>query len=288
LVLGTAPSEKARAYLWIGKCYQAKGDLENAEVYWQSGQLADPTDYYSIRSGELLEDKTPFLIDGAYDLGYDLDRERSEAESWLRTTFAIPLETTLLGLGELTNDYRILRINALMELGLYAKAGQEAESLRQQISSDVVQTFQFMNFLLDLGLYQPAIYACRDIIDKTGADDLSSLTAPIYFSHIRFGAYFRELLVPIANQYEVHPLLLYSLIRQESLFNPFAGSGAGALGLAQIKPSTGKENADLLGWPAEFQTADLYKGEVSLTLGAFYLSRLRTIFDEKLQYAVVS
>jgi len=288
LVLGTAPSEKARAYLWIGKCLQAKGDIENAKVYWQSGQLADPTNYYSIRSGELFEGKTPFLIDGTYDLGYDLELEKNEAESWLRTTFAIPTETSLTGLGDLANDYRILRIKTLMGLGLYGKAGQEAESLRQQLSSDVVRTYQLMNFLLELGLYQPAIYACRDIINKTGADDLSSLSAPIFFSHVRFGIYFREMMVPIANEYEIHPLLLYSLIRQESMFNPFAGSGAGALGLAQIIPSTGKDNADRLGWPADFQTADLYKGEVSITLGTFYLSRLRSIFNENTQYALAA
>ena len=82
-----------------------------------------------------------------------------------------------------------------------------------------------------------------------GLNDLSSLTAPIYFTHIRFGAYFRELAAEAANEYDVPLLLLLSLIRQESLFNPFIFSNVGASGLAQIMPATGQENADLLNWP---------------------------------------
>lgn len=275
LVLGTMQAEKAKAYFWIGKTYQAQGDDAAAADAFLSGQQVDPTDYYSIRSGEILEGRNLFSLDQGYDLGYDLDYERPEGEAWLRSSFLIPDETDLGGLGELANNARIQRIQAYWELGLFNKAVSEAELLRIKLQGDATNLYRLMNYLLELDLYQPAIYACRDILDLANLDDLSSLSVPIFFTHVRFGAYFREMVVTSANEFGIHPLLFYALIRQESMFNPYISSSAGASGLTQIMPATGKENVDLLGWPQNYETNDLLKGEVSLTLGAFYLSRMK-------------
>ena len=135
-----------------------------------------------------------------------------------------------------------------------------------------------MNFLVEKNLYQPAIYTSRNILTLAGMDELSSLTAPIYFTHIRFGAYFREMIVTIANDYEIPPLLLYALIRQESMFNPFISSSAGASGLSQIMPATGAENVDLLNWPDNYDPRDLLLGKVNLTLGSLLPGPYEDIF----------
>jgi tetratricopeptide (TPR) repeat protein len=50
LVLATNSSEKARAYLWIGKCYQALDKTDDAKNAFTAGEQAAPTDYYGIRS----------------------------------------------------------------------------------------------------------------------------------------------------------------------------------------------------------------------------------------------
>ena len=186
LVLSTTQADKAKAYMWIGKTYLAMGDNDNAQTAFTSGQNADPTDYYSIRSGELLEGRGMFDIEGGYDLGYDLNYERPEAESWLRTTFNIPAETDLNGLGDLLNNPRVLRIQAYWQISQYAKAINEAELLRGELQGDPLNLYRLMNYLLELNLYQPAIYTCRNILSLAALDDLTSLTAPIYFTHIRF------------------------------------------------------------------------------------------------------
>lgn len=286
LVLATNQAEKAKAYLWIGKTYQAQGDAENAQNAFNSGLLADPTDYYSIRAGQILEGQDLFELDQNFDLGYDLDYERSEAETWLRSTFNIPNETDLSGLGDLESNSRIKRIQAYWELSLYDKAINEAELLRAELQGDALNLYRLMNYVLEIDLYQPAIYACRNILNLVGLDDLSSLSVPIYFTHIRFGAYFREMMMSAANDYDISPLLLYAIVRQESMFNPFISSAAGASGLAQIMPVTGQENANLLGWPNNFEASDLLRGEVSVNLGAFYLSRMLDYFDGNVQTAL--
>jgi soluble lytic murein transglycosylase len=288
LALATTPAEKAKAYMWIGKSYQAQGDSENAQNAYTSSQSADPTDYYAIRSAELLEGRGMFDMEGNFDLGYDLDYERPEGESWLHTTFNIPAETDLNGLGDLENNPRLKRIQAYWEISQFSKAINEAELLRGELQGDVVNLYRLMNYLLELDLYQPAIYTCRNILSLAALDDLSSLTAPIYFTHIRFGAYFREMMVSAANDYGVQPLLLYALVRQESMFNPYITSAVGASGLAQIMPATGKENVDLLGWPSNYESSDLLKGEVSLELGTFYLNRMHKYLSGNTQAALAA
>ena len=286
LVLATSPNEKAKAYLWIGKCYQTLNDSENAENAWRQGELSDPTDYYSIRNSELLKGLPPLSLDENYDLGYDLNLEKQEAEEWMRATFSISPEIDLSGLGELENNSKIQKIREYWGLGLYQKAVNEAELLRAELQTDVINTYRLMNFLIDLHLYQPAIYACRNIQNMAGLDDLSSLSTPIYFTHIRFGTYFRELTVSAAKEFDIPPLLQFALIRQESMFNPYIYSAAGASGLAQIMPATGQENVGLLKWPPNYEHSDLLRAEVSLTLGAFYLSHVKDYLNSDFQAAL--
>ena len=288
LVLAASPDEKARAYLWIGKTYRALGDEENAINAWQLGETADPTDYYSIRNSEILQGLDPYLMNEDYDLGYDLDLEREEADQWMRETFSLSPEMDLTSLGELSSHAAIQKLNGFWDLGLYLEAIEQADLLREEYQTDPSNTYRLMNYLIEKHLYQPAIYASRNILNLAGLDDLSSLTAPIYFTHIRFGAYFREITVRSANEFDINPLLMFSIIRQESLFNPFIFSSAGASGLAQFIPSTGEEQAALLGWPPDYQVEDLTRGEVSVRLGASYIDRLREAFNGNIQAAIAA
>lgn len=288
LVLGTTPAEKAKVYLWIGKVFQKLGKDQDSRNAFELAKNADPTDYYSIRASEIVDDVDMFGIGENYDLGYDLFSEQAEAESWLRSTFTISTDTDLKNLGNLANNARVKRILQFYQLGLYKEAINEAELLRGEYQGDVINSYRIMNLLLGENLYQPAIYICRDILNQAGLDDLTSLIAPIYFTHIRFGAYFRELIVPIANEYDIPPLLFYALIRQESMFNPIIISSAGAAGLAQIMPATGRENVSLLNWPSNYQDSDLKLGKINLTLSAYYLDRMRKYLGGNLQAALAA
>ncbi len=72
------------------------------------------------------------------------------------------------------------------------------------------------------------------------------------------------------------------------MFNPFISSSVGASGLGQMMPATGRENVSLLGWPSNYEDADLRLGKVNLTLSAFYLDRMRDYLDGDLQAALVA
>jgi soluble lytic murein transglycosylase len=70
-----------------------------------------------------------------------------------------------------------------------------------------------------------------------------------------------------------------SVIRQESLFEGFAESSAGAIGMMQIMPATAKDEVVRMGWPPNYNDSDLYRPVVSVSLGAHYLARLLDLFD---------
>jgi soluble lytic murein transglycosylase len=76
--------------------------------------------------------------------------------------------------------------------------------------------------------------------------------------------------------------------RQESLFEGFVRSNAGARGLMQIMPATGQSIATNAGWPANYSDEDLYYPKVNLTFGAHYLDSQRDYFDGQLYPALAA
>jgi soluble lytic murein transglycosylase len=81
---------------------------------------------------------------------------------------------------------------------------------------------------------------------------------------------YQELVLREAREVGVDPLLLAALIRQESAFVPDIVSSAGAIGLMQVMPATGRDLARSLG-VANFTSETLESPEINLHLGARFL-----------------
>jgi len=279
LVLNSNPVDQSVALFWIGKSYQAKNDIENAKSAWEQAAAADPTGYYSERAREILSGLKAFEVFNPIQYEVNLEQERHLAELWLRTNFTIPEDTDLDSLGALLSDPRLQRGDEFWSLGLYAEASKEFEALRQDLQNDAAALFRLVNHLVDLGLNRSAIFASRQILNLAGLGDEDTFTAPNYFNHIRFGLYFNDLVVSSAEEEDFHPLFLFSIIRQESMFEGFVYSSAGARGLMQIMPATGQEIAETMRWPSDYSTDDLFRPMVNIRLGARYLARQRDYFD---------
>ena len=145
------------------------------------------------------------------------------------------------------------------------------------------------NYLLDLGLYRSAIFAARQVLTLAGLDEhTESMMAPPYFSHIRYGLYYPDLVIPDAQTNGFDPLFIFSVIRQESLFEGFINSNAGARGLMQIIPTTGAQIVSQLNWPVNYDDKDLYRPDVSVALGTYYLDKNRDLLDGDLYAALAA
>ena len=85
----------------------------------------------------------------------------------------------------------------------------------------------------------------------------------------------------ITHQAAIHnldPLFVAALIKTESNFNPEAISDAGAIGLLQIMPDTGKWIAKTRGIN-DFTPEKLYHPSTNIEMGTWYLSDLNKEFN---------
>ena len=101
---------------------------------------------------------------------------------------------------------------------------------------------------------------------------------------LRFPVVYDDLMIKASQQYRIDSSWLLGVARQESAFNSRARSHAGALGLMQLMPATGRSTAKLVGSPLR-QLTDLYNPATNITLGSAYL---RKVYDEHQQNPVLA
>ncbi len=288
LGVSSESGNQAAAYFWIGKGYQRLNQNEAANDAWLQASTSDPTGYYSERAEDLLAGRVVFAQPQAYSLNVDLEAERATAVEWVKTNFSLPPETNLDDSSILFSDPRMVRGAELWHLGQFEAARLEFESVRQSVQDDVVKTFLLAEYLIDIGLYRSGVIAARQVLNLAGMDDAGTFNAPRYFNHLRFGLYYREIVVPTAEEYGFHPLFVFSVMRQESLFEGFVTSTAGARGLMQIVPATGEEISRYLNWPPNYSEEDLYRPLVNIPFGVSYLDRQRDALGGDLYAALAA
>jgi soluble lytic murein transglycosylase len=177
----------------------------------------------------------------------------------------------------------LLRGEKLWQLGLYREAKRELEDLRKAHAQDAVASYQLALYFRDLGLYRSSILAADTVLHLTRR---TAFAAPRLLGRLSYPVYYRELIIPLAEQYGYDPLLQFAMVRQESLFESFIESFAGAQGLSQVMPATGDYIAGRLQWP-DYVSEDLYRPYVALAFGAYYLNEQLERFDGNV-YAALS
>jgi soluble lytic murein transglycosylase len=185
----------------------------------------------------------------------------------------------------LASDPRLLRGQELWRLGRSAEAKDELEWLRRDTATDLRAQYELAIFFRDLGLYRSSILAANAAIRLSPAQ--SEFDAPPFLARLAYPVYYADLVMLEAEANNLDPLLLFSLIRQESLFEGFATSYAYAHGLMQIIPSTGQSIANSLGWLG-YETSDLYLPFISVKFGSWYLARQRDTFDGRIYPALAA
>jgi soluble lytic murein transglycosylase len=288
-LLSSAGPDRARAELWIGKSLDKQNKHDEAVAAYEQAVIADPTGYYSIRAEQILNGQEPFPAGSTPNLGINWEKEEADADDWMRERFNIAADVDLNPSTEITQNILYQRGDAFWQLGMKNEAFSEFEALRQELVADPINSYRLMKHMVDLGMNYTAVYAARQILDLTGMDQASFIdSAPAYLNHIRFGVYYNNLIIPSASEYGFDPLLLFSLIRLESVFEAEISSSWGAIGLAQVTPTTGDEIFSELNWPAGYTTADLLRPIVNVKYGSYYLSKWNTYFENDIYAALAS
>jgi soluble lytic murein transglycosylase len=103
---------------------------------------------------------------------------------------------------------------------------------------------------------------------------VSQSTLPDSLLRSLYPAGYADLATRYATADGVDPLLLLAIVRQESAFVAGAQSHAGAVGLAQVVPATGRVLAGQLGQAGQFDPSKLLQPDVNLQYGAVYLGNM--------------
>jgi peptidoglycan lytic transglycosylase len=102
-----------------------------------------------------------------------------------------------------------------------------------------------------------------------------------------YPAPYRQSLVKAAKGRKVDPRFLLALMRQESVFKPYAKSPAGARGLLQFTIDAAQKYARGAGLPSVSET-QLYQPDTSILLGAEYVEELSSMFPQQLEAVAAS
>ncbi|MCG3201182.1 MAG: Soluble lytic murein transglycosylase [Gammaproteobacteria bacterium] len=87
---------------------------------------------------------------------------------------------------------------------------------------------------------------------------------------VRFPLGYTDVVERYARERNLEPAVMLSFIRSESAFNELARSPAGALGLMQVMPATGKLTARRIGLSSH-TTPDLLRAQPNVMIGSAYL-----------------
>jgi soluble lytic murein transglycosylase len=239
--------------------------LENA--YANSSFIYDQT---LLNAPELIISKETIIN------SFPLTRSIALPADWLRNQEPVNNELT-------RNSQQVLQ--AYLDFHLYEDASQWIREIPlryelnpTQILVAVTQAFQYAKWYEGLLLLETAIYkelsARKDLngyIEAAGDErQLLSLMYPNGFA---------ESVENFTEEYNLDPNLMLALIREESRFNPGAGSPAGALGLGQIMPTTGADIARRM----RIEDFDLYNADQNIEMASFYLSYLQGRFSTHIE-----
>lgn len=130
----------------------------------------------------------------------------------------------------------------------------------QKIFLDSANTKRFMQICNNIGKYFGYPYSQNvDLL-------------PEEFRKYIYPRYFDDLVVPEAKYYKIEPEFIYSIMREESLFDSKALSWAGARGLMQLMPATARAENKKTRY--KFNPINLYDSKQNIYLGISHLSWL--------------
>ncbi len=183
-----------------------------------------------------------------------------------------PIVADEVEIAEMMGRPGILRARELFRLKMYFKARGEWQHEVGQLSARQLEVAAYI--VNTWGWYDRAILALGK---ARSYDDLE----------IRFPVRYEQLVRRYAAKRGLDASVLYSIIRTESAFMEDARSPAGALGLMQIMPATGRETARRIG--AKLASArDLLDPGKNVTIGSAYLKEMLGRFGDSFSMAAAA
>jgi soluble lytic murein transglycosylase len=257
--------ESAKFLYWAGRSYQEAGRFDRAEPLYRQVLLGYQNTYYGRRAlehlSEIQDQRSSLAAIEAARSGIDLSQALSVDRVDLQT-----------------------RIAQLYAAGLEKEALREAESSVQGKRDDAAFLAMAAWIHSDRRRNLDAFRTIREAFPFHVSATGDLLPRPIWELFYPLGYW--EPIERYSVERGLDPYLVAALIRQESTFNPRVRSHAGARGLMQILPSTGKFLARQE--RLKYHASDLYDPEINIRYGTRYLKDVLGSFGGRVDYALAS
>ena len=271
---------------WLGKAWLALDNSEEADAAFRRASNWSPYSYQGLRAAEMLAGISSRVDRNTPLPTPDLDVSQHEAEAWLANWLPIADTTSMGTLNPvIAQDPAWSRGDALLRAGRRNEALEEWEAVKDAWWDDPLAMYQLAVALRDRGAYRLSIICAERLTWTSPTTERADV--PRFIQQLSYPLYYRELVVAEAQVQDIEPLLLFTLIRQESLFEPSVSSSADARGLTQVMPPTGEWIAGRLGWD-DWEEDDLRLPYVNVAFGAWYLGVQLATFDEQVIPALVA
>lgn len=235
---------------WAGRARADMGQADRARSLYEDAVRRFKVHYYGSRAVEALSKMPPRPLTSAV--------LRAPGDSRLE----LP-------------DTTLARVRQLALIERYEAAVDELEQLPPSTASRAAIAWIESR----RGRLRPAIIAMKGAFPEYLGEGGDYLPEDVW--RVIYPLEFRDTLEERADRRGLDPALLAALVCQESTFDPNAVSRAGARGLMQIMPATGRALARSLG--RVFKTLILHEPEVSLDFGSLYLSNMLRRFDGRVE-----
>ena len=271
--------EHARALFWLGRAQRESGSPD-ADATLQRVIDEHPGNFYALRAEVLLGDNDEDVDDPDLD---DVDTDWDEIADYIEEQYGLEPDDETINVDSAMQPWDLAV--TLEEGGLHAQSVQLFQSMIFDADRDVYQLFHITRRFEQEERVSLAARSASELI--AALEDGGHADPPEELLRVAYPLAYRDLVEDATDEMDVSPLLLLALVRQESFYDPDAGSPAGALGLTQVIEPTGRAIATDLG-VEPFTVSDLFRPRLSLRFGARYIATQLRNFDGNAYYALAA
>ena len=231
---------KTRALFWLARSLEKSGKSDDAKSIYETIEKTAGLSFHAIVACLKTQRSVDGVASALIPLGAEKDYALSASDSYF-----------------LNRAYEFLRV------GAYPLAAQELKEIK---SKENLSTPFLMYLILlhsKVGNSLQVFQIISELIQRGSSDVYSS-----FLMRRVFPIAYRDPIETQANLNGVDPILVMSLMKQESSFDARATSWVGAMGLMQIMPATAVET------DSQLHISSLLKPEENIRVGSLYLKKL--------------
>ena len=250
------------ALYWRGKTLQKMGLEEEARVIYEKLLREYPLSYYTERITKQRD-----------DLNFVGLISTSEKEDFTNLEEFLLKYAKIEGEGQLS----LLKAELFEEISFYKESIIELKETLNYYPGNIFLLFKLSDvYKKNLDYYNSLNYS--EIIFNYLMDHQQLDNLPFELWGSLYPICFEDIIREYALKYEIDPLLVMAMIREESRFNSWDESVAGARGLMQIILSTGEWIAQKINI-IDFNDEMLFSPKVNINLGCWYIHYLKEKFS---------